>query len=75
MKQLNQLQLAQISGGLIGDIEEFIPDQIPGLELIGWKREQTGWDTTTWTQRGWFWDTYHEEKTPIYQYTPIYAAY
>lgn len=73
MYQLNTQALNQIHGGAIGDIEEFIPDSLAGFELIGWQQKVVAYDVTSWEVKGWFWTSYHEEKTPIFEFTPIYA--
>lgn len=73
MYQLNPLALNQIHGGAIGDIEEFIPDSLPGYELIGWQQKVVDYDITLTVSKGWFWNSYSEVKTPIFEFTPIYA--
>ncbi len=73
MKTLTMLQSAQVSGGQAMMIEEFIPEQIPGLSLIGWQKTIVDWNITTWEEKGWFFTSYHTEKSPIFEFTPVYA--
>lgn len=74
MKTLSNIELGMIGGGTLTTVQEFIPEPILGHELIGWQQVLKGYDTTTWIEKGWFFNAYHEEKTPIYEFTPIYAA-
>ena len=74
MQSLTNLQLSQVSGGLVQEIQEFVPAAIPGYELIGWQQVLTGYDTTSWEEKGWFFTSYHVEKSPIYEFTPIFAC-
>ncbi len=73
MQLLHCSQSQQVSGGQTLEIQEFIPEAISGCELIGWQQVITGYDTTSWEEKGWFFSSYHVEKTPIFEFTPIYA--
>lgn len=73
MKSLTLTQLTAVSAGIVQNVQEFIPDPILGHELIGWQQVLVGYDTVSWTQKGWLYNSYFEEKTPIYEFTPVFA--
>lgn len=74
LRELNQKELAKISGGVSADLTEVYPAVVPGYTLVGWTEQIVGWDTYSWVEYvGLFTTVEHVQQLPIVDIQPLYV--
>lgn len=73
MRNLQLNEVANISGGAIGDVDDYIFPLFPGEKMVGVELTVIGYDKISWVEYGLFSNTVHVEYTPIYDVQPIFS--
>ncbi|MGE4348316.1 MAG: hypothetical protein AB7D28_00980 [Candidatus Berkiella sp.] len=71
MRNLSINEVANVSGGAVGDVDEYTFALFPNEQMVGVQLTVVGYDKVTWVETGFWTNTIHEEFYPIYDVQPI----
>lgn len=71
MKHLSINEITNVTGGNIGDVEQYTFALFPGEKMVGVQLTVVGYEKKEIIEKGFFYDTIYKVWSPIYDAEPI----